>query len=97
MDFNENARGGDIHAVRIDAPTHGAFASVFVRMRLEVDDSPELRANARLIAAAPEMYEALELAFDGLETYAPDYMHGMSKETYIKKIRAALSKARGEI
>jgi hypothetical protein len=48
-------------------------------------------ANAQLIAAAPELYEALELAWPALRRcgYSDD-----SRE--IKAIEAAMTKARGE-
>ena len=57
-------------------------------------DNPAARADARLIAAAPDLLEALELCLDGLITYAPAYMHGIPKHEYIEKARAAIVKAR---
>jgi hypothetical protein len=43
----------------VDAPKHGALALVVWKM--EDDElSPECEANARLIAAAPDLLEALE-------------------------------------
>ena len=54
----------------------------------------EFEANARLIAAAPEIKEALEALIDSLETARPD--GGVSAS--ISKARAVLDrlKARGE-
>lgn len=59
-------------------------------------DEKEVMANAHLIAAAPEMYEALEAMID---RYAPSYHDciddGMP-ECEICDARAAIAKARGE-
>lgn len=50
-------RGGQ--RITIDAPLHEAFAEVVWRM---TDDTRSLQqeANATLVAAAPELYDALE-------------------------------------
>lgn len=57
----------------------------------------EATANANLMAAAPDLLEALKLCMDGLHTYAPEYMHGLPKSKYINKAYAAIAKATGEI
>lgn len=36
--------------------------------------------------------EAAALALDAIQTYAPDYMHGLPKEKYVKALRKALQK-----
>lgn len=46
----------------------------------------ELKANARLIAAAPELLEALEAITEPYDTSLPEY----------KVARAAIAKAKGE-
>ena len=50
---------------------------------------PELEANARLIAVAPELLEAAELALKQMEALAPQ----LSTASYL---RAAIAKAMGE-
>lgn len=50
--------------VSIDASSHGALAEVVVKMDDDPLPSPELIANARLIAASPELLEALTKATD---------------------------------
>ena len=57
----------------------------------------EGNANARLIAAAPELYEALQLALLGLDAYCVE--KGplfLASALAADKARAALAKARGE-
>ena len=76
-------------------PADGVFYTIAITMGdaawSHIDDA----ANARLIAAAPELLEALRLALDCLDVYAPDYMHGMPKNHYINAARAAIAKAEG--
>lgn len=55
-------------------------------------DSAEARANAKLMAAAPDMFAALEAWTDWLDKYGKDF-HGPC----IDDARAALAKARGEV
>lgn len=50
------------------------------------------KADAALIAAAPDLFEALR---DGLEIWDVDFGDGV-EAPYIVKARAALAKARGE-
>ena len=77
----------------------GSIAVVSKRVTDEngCNDSPpeeEAIANARLIAAAPELYEALKEMVSAFENYDRD-MYEFEHEA-IKKARAALSKAKGE-
>lgn len=53
------------------------------------------QANARLIAAAPDLYEALAECLEGIELCTPDAPEPMP-DSIIGKARAALAKARGE-
>lgn len=60
---------------------------------------PEFReesaANAALIVSAPDLLAALRLLLDGLQTYAPEFLHGLPKADYIRAARAAIAKAEG--
>ena len=53
----------------------------------------ELAANARLIAAAPELLEALEAVLPDLEHYVAT--HGPGPDKRLAAARAAIAKARG--
>ncbi len=61
---------------------------------------PEHEANARLIAAAPDMLEALEAFVDGFD---PDKEYDATDTAYVvfgekaKIARSAIAKARGEV
>jgi hypothetical protein len=54
--------------------------------------SEELKANAHLIAAAPELYKALELAESTLEIFAEHYTFN----EILSQIKRTLATARGE-
>ena len=68
--------------------------------RVSEDDRPNAEANARLIAAAPEMFEALEQSMqawvNAIELDLLPSQHIKTAEMLIERARAALSKARGE-
>jgi len=63
-----------------------------------INGAPEHEANARLIAAAPELLEALELALQGLDIAAtkqlPEFIGFVLTAD---KARAAIAKARGGV
>ncbi len=70
---------------------------VAVRHRLQHDIHA---ANARLIAAAPEMYEALKEArqrlVDGMESEGPlEHEWSGSDRKFVRQIDAAIAKAEG--
>ena len=85
------------HFRQIDGQGWDALARVVVRMAGGEFDSPEGAANARLIAAAPDMLEALEKALELLEPFDdPELSLGLGKDA-LTSIRAALNKATKEI
>lgn len=56
-----------------------------------VEAMPEIEANANLIAAAPDMYEALEEVWRILDSTMP-----LSRDNRADRIKRVLLKARGE-
>jgi len=77
----------------ISAPNHIALARVVWRFE-EEDRSPSCEANAHLIAAAPDLLEALECY---VEKVADLNRYGVMIETSLrKKAEAAIAKARGD-
>ena len=60
------------------------------------EDKEESIANARLIAAAPDMYEALEAAILEYGKPGGPWNVPSSPGSWIEKARAAIAKARGE-
>lgn len=75
--------------IKIDAPKWTELARVaFLENLYTAVDYLEAKANANLIAAAPDMYAALEVV-------AHDRPSAHSDEVWAK-VTAALAKARGE-
>ena len=70
------------------AETHVGYTPV----RLGSKDADEAFANAHLIAAAPELYEAL----DELTNYSGGASNALEDPYVMERVEAALSKARGE-
>lgn len=56
----------------------------------------ETRANANLISAAPDMYQALESILYAFWLACEDLPDEFEKRNEVKDARSALSKARGE-
>lgn len=59
------------------------------------DDDALLDANARLIATAPELLEALEQLLDGCDQFAAQYAYDDDGKRRADAARAAIAKARG--
>lgn len=72
-------------------------ATAFTLEGRALDAEESMEANAHLIAAAPELYEALRMAAKDLNTAAHllPYIGPTLLET-VKQAHAALAKARGE-
>ena len=83
----------------ISAEDHYGLAQVVSRMD-DADEDDEytatLEASARLIAAAPELYEALEECKRVLSDLQSTQLEGTRTRAAWEKARAALAKARGE-
>jgi hypothetical protein len=79
--------------VYFQAPDWLNFARAAIRRVDDAEDSPTGIANARLIAAAPDMLEALESAADELERIAD--IHGYGRASILRAARAAIAKATG--
>jgi hypothetical protein len=71
------------------------FGRVGAVVATAVKPSVETEANAHLIAAAPELYEALLLARSEIEKHNWEYGH-VTRTEQMAVIDAALAKARGE-
>ena len=79
--------------IAISAANHAVLAQVVVRMDDEDEDSGWLLANAHLIAAAPELLEALQRLSDQCERLR---LSGQKETDAERKARAAIAKATGE-
>ena len=75
---------------RIEAPDFGLIASV----RGDLIE-PTTTGNTRLIAAAPDLLEALEGVTRTLEAFAYTTQLGRSQTERLEKARAVIAKARG--
>jgi hypothetical protein len=67
----------------------GLVAECFAAIRTHEERSPEAAANARLIAAAPELLEAVKRA----RRHAMNI--GITDGSYLAQLDAAIAKARG--
>ena len=78
-----------------DCPQIGALANgmqIFTSLK---NGEGQAEADAHLIAAAPEMLEALELAVEQIE-YAHKPKLILDTEQALRAIKTAIAKARGE-
>ncbi len=67
----EHSNGTPRNTVNVNGRGWFCFASVYVRLSGHKEDSPEGLANARLIAAAPDLLEALKET----RCHANNYLH----------------------
>ena len=86
----------DQHWVRVNV-TIKAGGNTWVAFMPD-EDKEERMANARLMAAAPDLLEALENAVSELDylTVAPDSDYARPDDEIIKAAEAAIAKAKGE-
>ncbi len=80
----------DSRSIAIDAHGWAQLAAVVVKFAGDEQESPAGQANARLIAASPLLYEALDALI------APDNGGVYATVNLIDAARAALKAARGE-
>ena len=85
------AQGGEGHYIT-DSNDMGELSRIAAV--LFHDDAGETRANARLIAAAPELLAALERAYMALIGYLPAHRNGVT-DAAIGAASAAITKATG--
>lgn len=72
--------------------------SMFIEKQIPVElDFEEMEANAALIAAAPDLYEAINMAITEIESYTDFKVSGPDSENpVINRLYEALARARGE-
>ena len=91
----------------INAVDMGKFSFICPFGANSADQVAEIKANARLIAAAPDLLQALENLTDAVQSgtsYADDtaagkalsILSGRSGTTWLSDARAAIAKAKGE-
>ena len=88
----ETATANEVDGLYIDAGFSGEICDLYhINERGNLFQKPNMEANANLIAAAPDMYEALEDIGRGKLQGPGDF------ETYVKAVcERVLVKARGE-
>lgn len=79
---------------RVLALVNGAYVHVATTGHNVRQRTPEAQANAKLIAAAPEILEACELAETELALLEEMFPKGEDRAKSLTAIRLALSKAR---
>ena len=85
-------RGGRVRKLQVLAP-HGLHGSQELFCRFGPDDTD--KANAGLIAAAPELLSACANALDTLYLMGDDESHLAYRQEAIKELQAAIAKAKG--
>jgi hypothetical protein len=82
----------EVYPTRGGEPKIGQWSALAEVPEYGPNDAPEAEANARLIAAAPDLLEALELMLENLDAM---YVVSPASSAH-KKARAAIAKATGE-
>lgn len=78
-----------------DKHTKGAASLVIARVTCRTTWQEQQEANARLIAAAPELLEALQECVELLEFLSPEVRGGYSPDGAYAKANSAIAKALG--
>lgn len=83
--------------VRHSCPREGAASRVVARVTVRSTWENEQTANARLVAAAPDLLDALQAAFEYLDMIPESAAGGCDEAVRIaRKARAAIAKATGK-
>ena len=91
-------REPDKNYLRVRGPLGRRFkvANVINTKQPDEREWAETEANAKLIAAAPQMLEALQTAFDLLQEYQGMYQHPDNIDPVMDEIEVVLMAAKGE-
>lgn len=89
--------GGKTVAFHVAADPHGSLHPVVEYREGKVRAPEEIEANARLISAAPELYEALKELAAAYDNYDGGSISEKRISRAIEAADAALTKARGDV